>query len=589
MNGRTAALFYTVLVAVSAFPQQGSTTPSFGLDPRVEGEVEGGPSSVAESEELLARLFLSDALAAVDRGDWFSCLAILNRGRDFSDASSDLAYLRSLAELQCGSPAGAALASIREALAAGRWSRWQGEDGRLLEARILVRLRSFEEALSVSRDLLGSTAASIRLDALRGLGDRTAFRRLAKEASVAYPEDPELARTILLGLSSLAGSSPSSEEQGLASSLIAHLPQLQAILPDIVLAAEPFVSRLDDRMRLVSSYRAQFPADQRSLPIALHLGLIDDDGAVAELFSSDAKGSLDRKILVACRDELRSREGRAAFDGAARKYTGRVVSDEDADGIVESWADYRVGVLSQYWYDADQDGLPELSVTFTDELPSSGEVPLLGGGKLPVFPRSEQERSRIQLRWSRYPFLEEATVKGVRYIASNCSFAPLLLSPLIQGSPTPVLRFPEPDPGAGTLSERSLISFSIQVERRGTLSEDAVERLRLVDGVVRSAEEFASGRLVSRTSYEDGFPLERHLDLDFDGRMETVQRYARGLARPLPLDPLPKPIETDLDADGDGVFEYRERIGEDGHPYAQWDEDGDGSYDVAAPLSKSNH
>lgn len=545
--------------------------------------------SVREAESSLADLYIESALASAQGGAWDEALRILDRARDFSDVSSDLSYLRALALSRTGAPAGAILSAVREGLEAARWRRWTAADGRLLESSTLLRLRSFEAALSAGRGLGGPAAAAVRLAALLGAGDWSSYRAALAESLAEFPADVAIASEAFSGLAAVSRGTPTPEDRRSADLLLSRLPVLLQSDPSLAIAALPFMTRTDDKERTLAAYRAvASPADPRSIAPALDLGLLDDRAAVAELFGGEGKTRLDAAVLVACRAALRSDEGRAAFDAAVRGYSGRVDSDEDGDGYSEARATYASGALVSYAYDADQDGLPELSLRFSDGLPTDGEISSLSGAASPSLPQSPADQNLILVRWFRYPYVQDATYRAVRYFAAPAAFsyAPVLLTPLISGSPLPALRFPRIDRRSGALSERSLISFASALERKSDVADGAVERISLVSSIPVSSEIYVGGLLAAMTRYEKGFPVERWADLDLDGRMEILYRYGPQPERPGVLDQLPQPEETLLDADGDGAWEYRELRSPDGSITRYWDDDGDGDWDIQESTTK---
>jgi hypothetical protein len=81
------------------------------------------------------------------------------------------------------------------------------------------------------------------------------------------------------------------------------------------------------------------------------------------------------------------------------------------------------------------------------------------------------------------------------------------------------------------------------------------------------------------------------VDLDLDGRMETIQRM-RTTDAPVALD-WQEPIESiESDWNGDGVSEYAERHFKDGSIERSWDMDGDGKRErteLGSAASGENH
>jgi hypothetical protein len=93
-----------------------------------------------------------------------------------------------------------------------------------------------------------------------------------------------------------------------------------------------------------------------------------------------------------------------------------------------------------------------------------------------------------------------------------------------------------------------------------------VERVLLERGIPVRAEVSLNDTLVAVTEYKNGRPDIQRVDLDLDGRMETVRRF-RGVLR-----------SSESDWSGTGAFSTRELYQEDGSVVYMWDLDGSGQY-----------
>jgi len=76
-----------------------------------------------------------------------------------------------------------------------------------------------------------------------------------------------------------------------------------------------------------------------------------------------------------------------------------------------------------------------------------------------------------------------------------------------------------------TLTRRALVSFCVSISRPSVEFDGAVERIFLERGIPLQAEEILNGKQVSFTEFERGIPVIQRIDLDLDGRMETVRRF----------------------------------------------------------------
>jgi len=527
-----------------------------------------GAAVAAAPDGPVADRYLSWSIAAAEDGRWEEAERALERGGDFAESSSDLSYLLALVQSKLDRPLRSALSSVRQSLETGRWLRYSAPAARLLEAELLIGLREFEAAFQALAPLEeDATVAYLRLLSAEGLGDGRAFNSGAADFLAAWPFDARVPRLIL---ERLADRPPGDAERMLVDAVLRRLDSLTEADPSLAYLAAPFVRDTASGRRLVEAYRAGSVVDAASIPVALNLGIMDDASAVEELFAAADKGPVDSALFVSVWKLLRNQAGKDAFTLRASLFSGTIFQDRDGDGRPETRVVYDGGLPSRCSYDADQDGLSELSIDFSDGMPVSGEIPLLPA--ISGEPGTEADR-RLKIVWSRYPHIRTATLGSTRFIPAPVAFpfAPVRLSSLVAGLPT--FRFPEFDRMVPRLTERSLVSFSSSIERRGTLRDDSIETIELVAGTPRRATERAGAELVASTVYERGRPVSRDLDLDGDGRLETRQRFSVRQTESSPLDQLPLPIFSESDWDGDGVYEYSEGSDGDGNALKTWRDD----------------
>jgi len=532
----------------------------------------------------IAYRYRAYAIEAAEAGRWQDAEAILSGAVDYAGEVSDLSYLLALARLKLGRPVGSALEAVRRGLLVSRWDLYSVEKARLLEAECLIRVRAFGDALrSLGSAGYGAEVDYLSLLALRGQSDMHAYRSLMAAALANHPRDT---RFPALLFKDAAKGPPSGEVLRLVDSALKGLYFLAETDPSLVLSAQAFLRDTEERKRLVASYRATPAPDPLSIPIAIELGLLDELEGIEELFS----GSLiSLSLLGSIHSTLRSEDSRSFFGVRANSFSGSILEDRDDDGWIESSAVYASGRLESYAHDADQDGIPELELVFSRDLPVRGSLVFeisgytgenlsgVGGhstdsGSLPSRPVDAGGPERLHLEWERYPYLERAESGSTMYYFGPASFpySPVQLIPLYSGLPAATPRFPVPDFVSPRMTERSLVSFALALERKGKFAADSVERIQFSKGTPWKAVERSGGHIIAETDYRNGHPLERRLDLDADGHFETLQRFTAS-------DPEPDESETDLD--GDGIVEYRERLLEDGRMERSWDHDSDGTWD----------
>jgi hypothetical protein len=570
-----------------------------------DDQTETGDAAVAEK-------YLDWAEAALKEGRRALAEEALERAADYAGVSSDISYLLALVRSRQNRPRGAVLEALRRGLEADRWRRYSPDMARLLEAETLIAIRAFSGALQ-SLALAGESAegTALRLLALRGLPNIPEFRRLMARALEQYPRDP---RPVRILFEYAARRFPEDGDRELLALALKRLPLLLEADPALAYLAVPFIRDTEEARRLAAAYRAVNSPLPASIPAALKLGLIDEIQAVDELFQPGTPGPaaagpaggeelrVDKSLILSVFSLLRSREGEDYFLRNLSRFSGVIIEDSDMDGYIESAARYQRGTVVDYFYDADQDGLAELELFFAEGVPGEAKLVILPDRSAPAdqssagapaegaslagaggqsssafaYPVREGDRPKAVLKWERYPAVLEISLEGVRYIPRPLEFffAPVELRALAGSGPGTFL-YPEREPAPG-LSRRTLVSFSRIIERPGRNFPGAVERVELDRGVPQRASEILDGRIAGTTEFLLGQPKIQRIDLDLDGRLETIRRFRESPLQP--EDPLNYPeiiASSESDWDGDGIYEYGE-VHHQGTIIRSWDMDRDG-------------
>jgi hypothetical protein len=542
-----------------------------------------------------AEQYAAWAADAMSRNEWPAALAALERAADYGDVSSDLSLLLARARDHEGLSCGAVLEALWRALEADRWKKYTAAEARLLEAATLVRLRNYDGALRVlARIPGGERETELALSALKGLSDDGAFRRAAGEAFDRYPRN---VRVVRIFFEYAARRTPARGDDALMAAVLRHLPLLLEEDPELAFLAAPFVRNGEEAGRLAASYRALFAPPSRpspaSIPAALNAGLVDDFAAADELFGAGGEVELDRDLVLSVFGLLRGEEGRDYFNRNFLAFSGVIVEDSDGDGFYESRTRYQDGEIQDYRRDADQDRLPELAVIFSGGKPVRAEqvvLPEPGTGTLPM---KDGERIKARIEWEKYPAALSAELEGCVYIPRPLDFffSPFRFVELCGSGERGGLLYPRYEEEYPRLSRRSLVSFSIQMRRPSAEFRGADECVDLDQGVPRRAVETLDGRVVSVTEFEQGRPLLQRVDLDLDGRMETVRRFRRlgphvpGQAEDL-LEWRKELAFTESDWNGDGRYETAEEYLPGGERRYYGDMDGDGTRDYSGNITE---
>ena len=460
----------------------------------------------------------------MDRGYWEEAHAALERASDFADVSSDISYLLALTRSNGGSPRTSVLEALEMALVTDRWNMYSGEDARLLKIENLIALKLYSEALhELSKADKSIREAVLTLKALVNFRPEE-FPGSMTETLDRYPRESEPVRIFLNYIknesavfSPESGRNPGTVDLQLLELVTRRLPVLLINDPDLAWMAAPFIRDIEEGRRLVLAYRAINKPVPASLPVALRLGVIDEQMALEELFDVSSGESLDLALLEEVWLLLRHDEARELFRRNLSAYSGVITEDADKDGLPENFAEYSRGMLVKSIYDPAQSGIPDLTIFFEAGLPRRALY------LLP--PEIRKSRLEAKILWERYPSLEEVELDAARYISRplHFYFAPVKFVELWGSG----VLFPQIDPMNPPLTRRVLVSQSLQVERPSLEFRGGIEVVELNQGIPVRAREFVGDLMVSETDFLRGRPQLQRLDLDFNGRMETFRFFSR--------------------------------------------------------------
>jgi hypothetical protein len=449
------------------------------------------------------------------------------------------------------------LTAARLALATDRWTLYSRRDALHVEAEALIRLGRYNEALNALSELdEDERTAELRLLAMRRLPGAANFYTALAAALERYPYNPAFPR-ILFRRAAGKTVPEDGRERALIDTALMRLPALLDVDGDLIGCAAPFIADRDEARRLLAAWResgkAGWEARIAALPICLDVGLIGEDMAIDELFiAAPAGGEGEVLPAVSARDPLlavwellRTDGAREEFRQRLLSFSGTITRDDNRDGVADSRAGYIDGALSMYSLDQDQDGVDEMLIAFKEGWPESAELAYTDG---------TDRVERVSVVWEKYPALREAARGRTRYFfrPAEFNYPAVRFETLGDG-----ILLPESETGVMMLTEHLMLTQSYRIERPGGNFPGSVERIECEGGVVLSSKEYLDGQLVAETSFEKGLPVFQRIDLDLDGRMETVRRFRRAVD----VGALPPEIEViESDWDGDGFVEYREEL-----------------------------
>jgi len=561
-----------------------------------------------QGDSAIADRYIQWAEQQIEAGQWTLARNALERAADYADVSSDISYLLALARFNTNQSRGSVLQAVEKALQTRRWNRYSEAEARLLKAGQLIALRRYSaalDALAIFQPVAVETAdaAMLRLTALKGLVNGGAvvysmeFRRRMSEAMNRYPRDTRWLR-VLFDYANYAyadGRKPQAEDISIIELALERLPFLLPKDPELAWIAAPFINDIEKARQTLADYRSgTSKPNPASLASALNLGLLDDIDAIDELFTpasaaaSAAAFVFDRDLLVNVWKLLRSEEGRDYMARKLKTFSGTITEDEDHDGYLESRSVYKNGVLAEYHYDDDQDRLVDLTIVFNSGKPQWARMPgnPIWTGEygrpywfMPSLP--------VDVYWESYPSVQRAVLENELYLPApgDYKYGPLGFVELCASDSTPGLIYPQKYPFLEEITRRELASYAVSVQQPSADFSGGTEYVYLKNGIPVNAEVILNKKTVSFTEFENGRPVTQWLDLDLDGRMETVRHFRRDLfagASALNWDELRGRLlrsGTDLrqllessesDWNGDGKFESGELYREDGTVVNKW-------------------
>jgi tetratricopeptide (TPR) repeat protein len=448
------------------------------------------------ANDAVAEKYFQWAQTAVDEGRWNTALAGLKRASDFAENSSDISYLLAIALIHQNQPRHDALAAVKLAVETDKWQRYSHEQGLLLQANIEVKLHHFQNALSILNIVADcSESYRVRLLALKGLQDWSHFIDSATIALEKYPKDHCIARIVLETIS-LAPLSDAMRP--LVNKIIERLPLLINTDPELAYIATPFIPDTDQVRRLITAYRAANKPAPASLSYSINFGVIDGKTAVDELFNSL---TIDKNLMLSMWSLFRDNPSREQMRQKFLSYSGIVTEDRDQDGAAEIHTEYKDGRISKLSYDEDFDGIFETIVSFQDGVPVKASV------------------RDIQVVWEQYPSVSSVLVDNQLYVLklNDLFFAPIKLINIADGL--------YPEISQTFISEKTLPSKTLFIERGSIEFIGAVERIEMENGIPTRSRQFLDGRIVSETAFKAGKPISEIIDLDLDGIMETKRLF----------------------------------------------------------------
>jgi len=497
----------------------------------------------------------SSARDALALGYEAEALELLDEALTFVPSNPDANYLRALLGLSRGESLAVAAARLESALVGGNFLLYRPDDARLLYASILARTRQPAEALRYIQGLpVGSEVLYIETIARLAQGDEEGAGKAVIATLKRYPVDP---RPLVAWLNAYDRPVLEAGDDAVVQAGLAALDKLKEADVSVLPALAPFVDSVDAARLLIREFRAMGGSGAAATVLALRYGLILEERAIREMFSGSYLPTSE-SVLKLYR-MLSSDSSRAAFASAFASFTGKIVQDADRDSLAEAYTLYASGQPAQWMLDGNQDGAPGIQVSF------------IAG--VPAILRTRQGSMNLTVRYDPWPFageLEFADAAGSRRYS---------VGPAVMSLPLVTLTSIPGTPGGPYLVERS--AMALPAEKSAGMQAYAVHRadagsatMELFEGEPSRSWWIDAQRRVGYTVHGNGVPVAENIDGDADGRFESRTVWMRA------TDGFPRVEYLESDLDGDGLYEYRETLNQDGTTLQAWDYDANGSYDL---------
>jgi hypothetical protein len=522
----------------------------------------GAETDPSQMRSELSRSRYEAAILLQERGEGDEARKMLEEAVELDGRSSDALYALSLAI-----PPGRRKDSLLErAVASGNWQGRSADEAAVDLAETFIRRREYAkaEALLRGRGRDGPRFALALCRAAFFAGKRAIYESRLDEAVSSYPDDQRIIRfwieraepALAFDAKILKRLGPRIGEAALADGEIRiHWARLRAGSEEGLDILKAALASGEKSRLAIAAYAAR--------------GLMDGVSAVVSFFglhpSNPTYGEIESLAKA-----LAPGEGKTALGKRLSSYSGLIAEDREGDGFPESSVTYLNGELQSAALDSDQDGEADRSARFIDGLPMTVEMKDAGGG--------------IRFIYARYPEIKAVEYDRVDFKRSYDLKAGGLSLPVISyafpfRADGVEMRKPIFQDGALEPSEEGVMRAAVRSVQDGPgLGADRLlVHTELRDGFPLREESYRGSVLVETIDFISGKPLRGDRDSDGDGRLETRVEYPASVQGSLAEDPRAE-YRIDIDADGDGVYEYRE----EGLPFRvkSWDYDGDGLFDA---------
>ncbi|MDR1316799.1 MAG: hypothetical protein LBK13_07995 [Spirochaetales bacterium] len=525
------------------------------------------------ADSRVARLYFEEGRKRAEAGSRQDALGLTASALVFRPDYSDALFLKSTLLAQERETRIPALEAARGAVEADTWEFYSSRDGRIHLCRLLADMRFYREALDFLDGDGLSVAASpgavspnaeeygIRLRCYRGLGEEKKLRQTLAAALAAFPNEAVFLEFFF------NISDPLLPETVRRFELVRLEPEkhLPAIAAYIRSAGDS-----DIALRLAWDYFRAGGNDPAVSCLLIEKDLVDPAREIERFVSFGGLGRMEllRKLSTA----LRTRYP-ALLAEALSAFSGTVILDEDGDGIPEEEFLVEAGKPVRWKIDADQDGLDEVILDFSQStlLPSQAAYRDPGAGMMCMYAVYPYVEEALYYE-SPYPELPDAARRTLR----SRALPGFLALPLISDWTPPSAENPSwlnyrLNRDFALLPREQVENFAYMYEERNSREPDYTRIVSLHEGKIRQIDiVWSKGEesiVLHRIIFQDGKFVRGLRDLDRDGIFDVRESY----------DELGGLRDVLVDTTGDGKPDYAESF----LPHILgWDTDGDGRIDA---------
>jgi len=540
-----------------------------------------GGELFAEAPQTSKTVNTAAAVRSIERAtgflgtsDWQQAAFEARLGSSYDPSIADFSYIEALSLAASGSPRADILERVAYSLSSGLfWRSYTKNDALVFAARLQAQTCDYKSALSsldkLSKGFSSADADYVRISSFYGLGQINDARRLVSSSLERWPFDSRFPRIFL---QREAARKTDALSLKIASTILSRLYIWENDDRELMLLAVPFETDSAQRERNIRIFRNMGKTDSASAPLpslasdhlssvyALEYGIIDENAAVDEIFSSSKTGIRLSELASLCK-LTGSSTVRARIASLLDSYEGIVTDDSNGDGIVESFVQYRLGRPVHAEFDRDQDGYPDYTVECNLGTPTT-----ITGRK-----------GASVIMYDTYPSVRSVKIENREYTLKPLalSWAPvewIRQNFALGGNDFFTIRLTRSEPA---LTARLLGSAAAFYEEPVADRPNAFTRVTLESGIPVSSESRENGRVYARTSYARGYPRSAVADRDGDGYFETTSLYdARGILS-----------QVMVDGNANRIVEYKEQYSSDGVVKMMWDSDENGVFEISQTSS----